>query len=162
MSLKKGDSENWGTRQKFLFHYLASCLFRVGVKQHPWCAEDTENWSLQSAALPRSLVWDLAPCPSYSCESLQGWSSVGGSTNKHQIKAILVFLCVKNTNHLIAIMCTAVSLRSSPLTGTDSSAVHWEPRPLHEEEEGRLVGGAADEGTGQGREGQEAGEPHAP
>lgn len=136
----------------------------MGVKQHPGCAGGTENWSLQRAAIPGSwcLVWDLAPCPSYGCESSQGWSSVGGSTNKHQIKAILVFLCVKNTNHLVAITCTAVSLRSSPLTGTDSSAVHWQPRPLHEEEEGRLVGGPADESTGQGGEGQEAGEPHVP
>lgn len=87
---------------------------------------------------------------------------MGGSTNKHQIKAILVFLCVKNTNHLITITHAAVSLCFSPLTGTDSSAVHWEPRPLHEEEEGRLVGGPADESTGQGGEGQEAGEPRVP
>lgn len=55
---------------------------------------------------------------------------------------------------------TAFSLLSSPLTGVDSSAVYWKPRSLHEEEKGRLIGGAADESTGQGGESQEAGERH--
>lgn len=136
----------------------------MGVKQHPGCAGGTENWSLQRAAIPRSwcLVWDLAPCPSYGCESSQGWSSVGGSTNKHQIKAILVFfVCQEYKPPRRHHMYSCFSPLFTP-TGTDSSAVHWQPRPLHEEEEGRLVGGPADESTGQGGEGQEAGEPHVP
>lgn len=129
-------------------------------------ARKTQNWFPDRAAPAQELVFGtgfgcaLAPCPSCGYESSQGLRSVGGSTYKHQTKAVLVFLCVMNTNYLIVIMCTAVSLRSSPLTGIDSSAVYWKPRPLHEEEKGRLVGGPADESAGQGGESQEAGERH--
>lgn len=67
-------------------------------------------------------------------------------------------LC-QGCEHLISTP-TAVSLRSSPLPGVDPSAVYRQPRSLHEEEEGRLVGGPADESAGEGGESQEAGERH--
>jgi len=128
-------------------------------------AQKPENGSAKSWwPQTQCLVWGsgcaLAPCPSRGYESSQGLRSVGGSASKHQTKAVLVFLCVRNTNCLIVMACTAVSLRSSPLIGIDSSAVYWKPRPVHEEEKGRLVGGPADEGAGQGGESQEAGERH--
>lgn len=59
-------------------------------------------------------------------------------------------------------VCMFISFLSSPisLTGTDSSAMYWKSRFVHEEEEGGLVGGSADESTGQGGEGKKTGETH--
>lgn len=39
----------------------------------------------------------------------------------------------------------------------DPAALHWEPWPVHEEKEGGLYRGPADEGSGQGGESQEKG-----